>query len=549
MADRQRTATSTFGASRRESHDARAFYERFQPPALSDDEVVAAPEPVSDPARCGDARHMEALADASVALVVTSPPYFAGKAYEEELGRDGIPGSYLEYLAMLREVFAECVRVLEPGGRIAVNVANLGRRPYRSLSADVIGILQDDLGLLLRGEIIWQKAEGATGSCAWGSFRSATNPVLRDLTERIVVASKGRFDRGPSVARRQANGLPFRSTLLTEDFMALTLDVWSMPPEQARRVGHPAPFPVELPEQVIRLYTFENDLVLDPFMGSGSTLVAATRLGRRCVGYDLDPSYVTLAERRLAEAVAEIEGSVPPATSQAQHATSQVEQLSLLPAPGTAKNHSHDSSDSTDGHAQREAGATPSKAGGTRSDGLDRPGDAGDRPRDALDSRAKQMLQLGRSAGDLAEAALLDAGFVVTGRKRRVPRTGVTVAFEASDRQGKPWLFDVPGPYTSYRGGLVSTETVWKALGRAHALRGARPPRPPLVLLTTHLPPRQSDADAGLRAAGPDAFFDAVDLLDDQARTRLETYAGGRRDHPLPGFWTAAELSGARPTP
>ena len=87
-------------------------------------------------------------------------------------------------------------------------MANLGRKPYRSLSADVIRILQDDLGLLLRGEVVWQKGEGATGSCAWGSFRSAANPVLRDLTERVVVASKGRFDRARSVAQREAEGLP-----------------------------------------------------------------------------------------------------------------------------------------------------------------------------------------------------------------------------------------------------------------------------------------------------------------------------------------------------
>src|SRR5205085_990623 len=133
---------------------------------------------------------------------------------------------------------------LEPGGRIAVNVANLGRKPYRSLSADVIHILQDQLGLLLRGELIWQKGEGASGSCAWGSFRSAANPVLRDITERVIIASKGRFDRARSVKLRAAEGLPFQSTLMTEDFMALTLDLWEIPPERAKRVGHPAPFPV-----------------------------------------------------------------------------------------------------------------------------------------------------------------------------------------------------------------------------------------------------------------------------------------------------------------
>ena len=261
----------------------------------------AAPAPVAEPFVCGDARHMDAVADGSVALVVTSPPYFAGKQYEEELERDGVPSSYLEYLELLRDVFAECVRKLEPGGRIAVNVANLGRKPYRSLSADVIRILEDDLGLLLRGELIWQKGEGASGSCAWGSYRSAANPVLRDITERVVVASKGRFDRARSAKQRAAEGLPHESTLLTDDFLALTLDVWSIPPESARRVGHPAPFPVELPEQLIRLYTYADDLVLDPFMGSGSALVAAARLGRRYVGYDLDPAYVDLARRRVAE--------------------------------------------------------------------------------------------------------------------------------------------------------------------------------------------------------------------------------------------------------
>ena len=222
---------------------------------------------------------MDAVGDGSVALVVTSPPYFAGKQYEEELERDGVPSSYLEYLEMLTDVFAECVRKLEPGGRIAVNVANLGRKPYRSLSADVIRILEHDLGLLLRGELIWQKAEGASGSCAWGSFRSATNPVLRDITERVIVASKGRFDRARSVKQRAADDLPHESTLPADDFMALTLDIWSIPPESARRVGHPAPFPVELPEQLIRLYTFRHDLVLDPFMGSGSALVAAASAG------------------------------------------------------------------------------------------------------------------------------------------------------------------------------------------------------------------------------------------------------------------------------
>jgi modification methylase len=232
--------------------------------------------------------------------VVTSPPYFAGKAYEQELGEKGIPASYIEYLEMLRDVFAECVRVLEPGGRIAVNVANLGRRPYRSLSADVISILQNELKLLLRGEIVWQKAAGAAGNCAWGSFQSASNPTLRDLTERVIVASKGRPDRAITRAKREQLGLPHADSIGRDEFMEATLDVWQIRPERAKRVKHPAPFPVELPERLIHLYTYVDDVVLDPFLGSGSTAVAAKRTGRHYVGYDTDPEYISIAEARVA---------------------------------------------------------------------------------------------------------------------------------------------------------------------------------------------------------------------------------------------------------
>lgn len=296
---RRPTATSTFGAGRRESHDASAFYQRFTPPHVTADDDVQKPG-VVDEIYCGDARDMAKVRDKSVALVVTSPPYFAGKAYEEALGEGHIPGTYLDFLEMLRDVFAECARVLEPGGRIAVNVANLGRKPYRSLSADVVRILQDDLQLLLRGEVVWWKAKGATGSTAWGSFQSAANPTLRDLTERVIVASKGRFDRAIPRQRRAELGLPHRDSIEKAEFMEATLDVWQIPPESARTVGHPAPFPVELPRRLIELYTYEDDVVLDPFIGSGSTAVAAVRTKRHYLGYDTDPDYVALAKQRVA---------------------------------------------------------------------------------------------------------------------------------------------------------------------------------------------------------------------------------------------------------
>ena len=292
------TQTRSFGAGKRESHDATEFYARFVAPEISDDDTVNACT-VADSLICGDARDMSAVSDNSVALVVTSPPYFAGKQYEQELGEGHIPASYVEYLEMLRDVFAECRRVLEPGGRIAVNVANLGRKPYRSLAGDVTRILQDDLALLLRGEIVWKKAKGASGSIAVGSYLSASNPVVRDISERVVLACKGRFNRAVPRKDREARGMPFENTITKDEFFEATLDVWEIRPESARRVGHPAPFPVELPERVLRLYTYRGDVVLDPFMGSGTTAVAAIRNDRRFVGYETDAEYVELARTRI----------------------------------------------------------------------------------------------------------------------------------------------------------------------------------------------------------------------------------------------------------
>ncbi len=300
------TETSNFGASRRESHDASSFYGRFAAPVMSDDEEVCACT-ASDSLVVGDARDMSGVPAKSIALVCSSPPYFSGKQYEEELGYGHVPATYVEYLRQLKDVFAECRRVLEPGGRIAINVANLGRKPYRSLSGDVSRILQDDLGFLLRGEIIWQKAVGASGNCAWGSFMKPSNPVLRDVTERVVVASKGRFDRALDSRRRAALGLPYEATIAKEDFMAWTLDVWQIAPESATRVGHPAPFPVELPRRLIELYTYRGDVVLDPFIGSGTTAVAAIAAHRHFVGFETDAGYAHLAERRIAEARATAE--------------------------------------------------------------------------------------------------------------------------------------------------------------------------------------------------------------------------------------------------
>lgn len=245
--------------------------------------VVDPPASVVDALFCQSSVSMEQIPDNCVSLMVTSPPYNVGKDYDDDLDID-------QYLALLRDVFAETYRVIEPGGRVAVNVANLGRKPYLPLNQYVASLLTE-IGFDLRGEIIWQKAKGAGGSCAWGSWQSAKNPTLRDIHEYVIVGSKGSFGR-------QRKG---EDTISKEDFLEATVSIWDILPESARRVGHPAPFPVELPRRLIELYTFEGDLVLDPFLGSGSTAVAAVETGRHYVGYDLSEEYLKLAERRIHE--------------------------------------------------------------------------------------------------------------------------------------------------------------------------------------------------------------------------------------------------------
>ena len=219
-----------------------------------------------------------------VALVVTSPPYFAGKEYEAALGRATFPPSYLEYLEMLRDVFAECRRVLEPGGRIAVNVANLGPQAVPVARGRRRPILQDDLGTPPAGRDHLAEGPGATGSIAVGLLPSAANPVLRDVTERVVIASKGRFDRAISRAQRERRGLPFENTISKDEFFEVTLDVWRDPARARPPCRSSGAVPGRAPGALIQFYTYRDDVVLDPFLGSGSTAVAAIRADRRYVG-------------------------------------------------------------------------------------------------------------------------------------------------------------------------------------------------------------------------------------------------------------------------
>jgi DNA modification methylase len=225
---------------------------------------------------------MDELPDNSIHLMVTSPPYNVGKEYDRDL-------TLAEYREFLKTVWAETKRVLVPGGRACINVANLGRKPYIPLHTFIIEDMID-LGFLMRGEIIWNKATSGSPSTAWGSWLSAKNPTLRDIHEYILVFSKGSFKR---------EDMGRESTITRDDFLEFTKSVWTFSAESARKVGHPAPFPVELPHRLIQLYTFIDELILDPFIGSGQTAISAIKSGRHYIGYEINEQYAKLAENRI----------------------------------------------------------------------------------------------------------------------------------------------------------------------------------------------------------------------------------------------------------
>jgi len=288
MGRRIGTKTSSFGSPGRVNHDSSVFYSRKLFRDLPKEKSVEyvenkIPDEFLNRIFCKSSEDMSELPSNSVHLVVTSPPYNVGKEYDEDLDLN-------EYREFLKRVFREVKRVLVPGGRLCINIANLGRKPYLPLH---IYIIQDmlDLGFLMRGEIIWNKAGGGSPSTAWGSWLSAKNPTLRDQHEYILVFSKDTFTRQNPFGRK--------STISREEFLEFTKSVWTFPAVSAKEIGHPAPFPVELPYRLIQLYTFEGEVVLDPFMGSGQTAIASLKSKRFYVGYEIVPEYVELAQKRI----------------------------------------------------------------------------------------------------------------------------------------------------------------------------------------------------------------------------------------------------------
>lgn len=286
--NRKGTKTSAFGVSGRYGHDSSVFYasnlySNFKENGKEEYIENEIEEKSLNKIYCKSSENMSELPDNCIHLMVTSPPYNATKEYDEDL-------SLNDYLKLLRNVFKETHRVLVPGGRACVNIANLGRKPYIPLSSFINQIMLD-IGFFMRGEIIWNKAASSGGSCAWGSWMSANNATIRDVHEYILVYNKNRFDRKSEK----------ESTISRDEFLEYTKSIWNFQTESAKKVGHPAPFPVELPYRLIQLYTYKDDIVLDPFCGSGSTCLTALKTERYYVGYDTEEKYVKLAKKRIKE--------------------------------------------------------------------------------------------------------------------------------------------------------------------------------------------------------------------------------------------------------
>ena len=284
----RKTQTTTFGSVVRESHSSKKFYSSklfkgFEIPKNIEYRETKIDVKDLDRLYCKSSERMDEIPDDSIHLMIPSPPYNVGKEYDNDLTLD-------EYLELLTGVFREVHRKLVTGGRACINIANIGRKPYIPLHAMVIEIMLD-LGFLMRGEIIWDKSASAGGSCAWGSWMSASNPVLRDYHEYILVFSKDSYSKNKKQEKRD--------TISHDDFIQWTQSVWKFPAVNAKKIGHPAPFPVELPHRLINLYSYEGDVVLDPFCGSGSTCIAAIRNNRRYIGYDIKEEYIELSNRRI----------------------------------------------------------------------------------------------------------------------------------------------------------------------------------------------------------------------------------------------------------
>ena len=285
------TKTSSFGTKGRVAHDSSKFYNSKLYKEIknnnSDIIVNEFPNKLLNTIIDSSCENMKDIPNNSLHLMITSPPYNVSKEYDNDL-------SLNEYLNLLKNCFAETYRILVDGGRACINIANIGRKPYIPLS-DYVSKIMIEIGFNMRGEIIWNKSAGAGISTAWGSFQSASNPILRDVHEYILIFSKGNYKRERDKEEKELR----KDNITKEEFIEWTKSVWTMNTESAKRIGHPAPFPEELPNRLIKLFSFTNDIVIDPFMGSGTTAIAAIKNNRNFVGYEINKEYINLANNRI----------------------------------------------------------------------------------------------------------------------------------------------------------------------------------------------------------------------------------------------------------
>lgn len=247
----------------------------------------------------GDSRAMPELADQSVDLAVTSPPYWHIKDYGVP-GQIGYGQSLHEYLVDLYHTWAECFRVLREGSRLCINIGDqfarssiYGRYKVIPLHAEFISQCEQ-IGFDFLGAIIWQKKTTMNttgGAVIMGSYPYPPNGLVEIDYEFILIFKK------PGKGRAVAREIKEASKLTKEEWKEYYSGHWHF--GGARQVGHEAMFPEELPQRLIRMFTFKGDTVLDPFLGSGTTVKVALELGRNSVGYEINESFLELIKEKM----------------------------------------------------------------------------------------------------------------------------------------------------------------------------------------------------------------------------------------------------------